>query len=111
MPPSRVKQPRQTPPAPTCAPVLLPDPGSERRLISPARAASRTNTHATEDVMRAKRRRAAGTPSPEGPKTGGLLRELALVAGAALLYGGVRAVTERSVAEARMNGERILDLE
>jgi len=41
----------------------------------------------------------------------GLVREFPLVAGAALVYGGVRAVSERIVAEARMNGQRILDLE
>ncbi len=41
----------------------------------------------------------------------GVVRELALVAGAAFAYGGVRALTERSFAEARANGQRILDLE
>jgi membrane-associated phospholipid phosphatase len=62
---------------------------------------------AAENEPHTNRRLVAGT----SPRTAGLVHELALVAGAALLYGGVRALTERSVGDARANGQRILDLE
>ena len=60
--------------------------------------------------MRVDGRRRGGIPVLKATRLG-LVRELALVAGAALVYGGVRAVSERSIAEARVNGQRILDLE